>query len=443
MRRLESFEEKTLAIGVHIDRPEGHHRGNTRTGRYRHVLNLLILSAPFLAGAILLRGLQVHLDTFHGADEPHWHYPATLAVAEDPGHVWNTDMSTSTTPFFHMLFAFAGRVVGFEIWKLRALNVLISLLATVLLLRLLEQWRIDRSFAPLPYVLVFLLSPYFFGNSFILTTDSLSIALGLAAVLLLLKYLHGSSTGVMLMLSLVLCLATLTRQSNAALVIVALAGIWTSSLKGAQKRPATGLLALALLPLAAFVVHWGGVVPPANQQWFGQPGVVSLRVVLFTLALVGLYSVFFDPRRYLKIAGNAGERKILLFSGVAGLLLVTLFPLRETDDNGFLWTLSSQFPSVLGTSILFWVLIVSGLFTVASQCRENRVNITVWSVTLCMVLPFAASRVVHQKYIDPSVIVALSLICAAQTGWTNRRLAALLPLYAGFLSYFVLSLIRS
>jgi 4-amino-4-deoxy-L-arabinose transferase-like glycosyltransferase len=99
----------------------------------------------------------------------------------------------ATPPLFHFLMMAAGRVVGFEIHKLRLLNMGLSCAAVIVLFRFLYRHAglsIDRS---LLFSLVFLLSPYFFGASFLLLTDNLGILFMLLSLTLLQEYAERRS----------------------------------------------------------------------------------------------------------------------------------------------------------------------------------------------------------------------------------------------------------
>ena len=80
-------------------------------------------AVPFLIGIAVLRGLTVEIDTFHGSDA------RDLPAADDPPVPRRLDFSdypSAQTPLFHLLMAGWGKLVGFELWRLRLLNVAIS-----------------------------------------------------------------------------------------------------------------------------------------------------------------------------------------------------------------------------------------------------------------------------------------------------------------------------
>src|SRR4051812_46285669 len=88
----------------------------------------LLLAVPFLVGIAALRGVTVEIQTFHGSDARVYHLPTILQFRHQlPGVSLHT-YPAAQTPLFHLLFALYGKVVGFELWKLRLLNVVVSYL---------------------------------------------------------------------------------------------------------------------------------------------------------------------------------------------------------------------------------------------------------------------------------------------------------------------------
>ncbi len=414
------------------------------TTPYRRILRALaILALPFLAGVILLRGLTVHLDTFHAADETYWHYPTILAFVDQPDIFQNVTYESATTPLFHYLMAGVVRVAGKPLWGLRLVNVLFSFIAMALFWALLDRWRGNQPVDPLPFALFAAVSPYFFGNAFIVTTDSLAILLIMAMLISLLDYVRMPSTPALVAAAMALCLATLTRQTTISLSLVAGSAIIMADSSIKEKVAGLGAIVLALIPFGLFVIHWGGFVPPHYAARHVLTQLQPLRPFLFVAALIGAYSVFFEPRRYLTLFSSRADRTLALVAGGAGSILLILFPLIEIDDNGFLWTAAAHVPAAGNVSLLFWVLVPMGIYTVASQSLENRDNLVIWFTLLCLTLPFVTSRVIHQKYLDPFVCMALLLIMIRRSDGRIRSMVGMLPLLCFSLGYFVFTLLRS
>ncbi len=172
-------------------------------------------------------------------------------------------------------------------------------------------------------------------------------------------------------------------------------------------------LGLALLPLAALVVEWNGLVPPsADPASCGlctdRPGVgrdaLTLRTVGFTIALLAVYAaIVLGPATWRRIrllrspagrlarsaldspAGKAlagalrGERprrlpleRLIALAAVVGVLLLLIAPLEYRPvqpgipgDAGWLWRVADSLPTLLGSSLVFWALVPLGAVAAA------------------------------------------------------------------------------
>jgi 4-amino-4-deoxy-L-arabinose transferase-like glycosyltransferase len=425
----------------------------------------LLLALPFLAGIALLKGLTVEIDTFHGSDAGIYHLPTILQFSR---HLDFGSYPAAQTPLYHVLFAGYGKVVGFDLWKLRLLNVVVSYAAILavygLLLRRLER---PQAFA---LSLLIALSPYVLGPSFTLLTDNLALLFGVLA-LWCFDLARGSlarpaaapgATGprhhgsdarrapavralayarrplvAFVLGCLAMGAAVLTRQ---AFLWLALVAAW-ALLRGqfSLRQRAVGLIAgaLALAPFAALVVDWGGLVPPGSDP--ASCGLCSdsagaghdaltLRTLGFALAAFGLYAaVIFGPILARRLhPGRAADGAppaallpppaVVVAPLLAGLALLLISPLAyvapvpgQPADAGYLWRVAEHAPELAGSAVLFWVLVPLGAFALALLARRSRIDSlpTVWfAAFLLAALPV---RLVYQKYFDPFALVALAL----------------------------------
>ncbi|MGH2804636.1 MAG: glycosyltransferase family 39 protein, partial [Thermoleophilaceae bacterium] len=268
----------------------------------------LLLAVPFLIGVAVLQGLTVEIDTFHGSDAGTYQLPTILQLSE---RLDLSDYPSAQTPLFHLLMAGWGELVGFELWKLRLLNVVISYGAALALLRLLRRATPLGELPAFALTLAFVLSPYYFGASFTLLTDNLAILLGLVALERVHAHARTGSPAAFALACLAIGAAVFTRQSFLWLVPVAaffllrrpdsavpqaLGSAECARIPVWRRALGLALLGLALAPLAALVVEWNGLVPPsADPASCGlctdRPGVgrdaLTLRTVGFTMALLG------------------------------------------------------------------------------------------------------------------------------------------------------------
>jgi hypothetical protein len=400
----------------------------------RRLLYPALLALPFLAGIALLKGLTVEVDTFHGSDARLYHLPTILQFAD---HLSFKRYPAAQTPLYHLLVAGWGKLVGFELWRLRLLNVAISYAAVLALFRMLARRGLGQpqSFA---LALLFALSPYYLGASFTLLTDNLALLLGLLALDRFDRFGDGASLRDFALGCLAMGAAVLTRQSFLWLALVAAVYLLRSPLPLPRKALAAGTAALALAPLAALVAVWGGLVPPGSDPascgLCADRDPVTLRTVGFTVALFGIYAgVVTGPSflrrlravresRALRVAarltGRRGlPRRGLAIAAGAGAVALLVSPLAykplsaETPgDAGWLWKLSDKLPDLLGSSLLFWALVPLGaaaLYLLARWVGPRSLPVVFFAAVLVAALPVG---LVYQKYFDPLALIAVALL---------------------------------
>jgi hypothetical protein len=421
------------------------------------VIYRLLLAVPFLIGIAVLQGLTVEIDTFHGSDARVYQLPTILQFRDSLDF---SDYSSAQTPLFHLVMAGWGELVGFELWKLRLLNVAISYGLALALLRLLRRATSLDELPAFALTLAFVLSPYVFGASFTLLTDNLAILFGLLALERVHAYWRSGSLGAMALACLAIAAAVLTRQSFLWLVPVAaffLARRELPRLRGARLAGGAALLAASLFPLAALAIEWNGLVPPSADPLScglctDRPGVgrdaFTLRTVGFTVALLALYAALvYAPSLWRRLrtlrspAGRAARAalatpaaravgaaldaggafrlpltQLLGAAVVVGVALLLISPLEYVPvrpdapgDAGYLWRVSDRFPTALGSSLVFWVLVPLGAAAAALLARRAG-----WaalpSVYLgAFLLAALPVNLVYQKYFDPFMLLAVAL----------------------------------
>jgi hypothetical protein len=409
-----------------------------------------LLALPFLIGIAVLKGLTVEIDTFHGSDARVYQLPTILQLSE------RLDFSgypSAQTPLYHVLTAWWGELVGFDLWKLRLLNVAFSYGAALALLRLLRRATPLEPWQAFALTLLFTLSPYFFGASFTLLTDNLGILFALLALERVNRFRSDASLPTFGVACVWIAGAVLTRQSFLWLVPVAAWFLLRSVAPIERRLAGAALLALALAPLAALVVEWGGLVPPtADPASCGlctdRPGVgrdsLTLRTVGFTMALLGAYAAFIigprvvrGPTRLMSVPGGA----VVLAVG-AGVLLLAVSPLvyepivpGQAGDAGYLWKISDWLPVVRGSSLAFWLLVPLGCVAVLVLVRRaglESLPAVYLAAFLIAVLPV---RLVYQKYFDPFALLALALLVRPpdlRTRWDYTGIAVLCVAFVAY-----------
>ena len=425
-----------------------------------------LLALPFLIGIAVLQGLTVEIDTFHGSDARVYQLPTILQLSE---RLDFSDYPSAQTPLYHVLTAWWGELVGFELWKLRLLNVFFSYAMALALLRLLRRATPLEPWQAFALTLLFVLSPYVLGTSFTLLTDNLAILFALLALERIHAYSRGAGLGAFALACAAIAAALLTRQAFVWLVPVAAVFLLRRDLRSPSRLVAgAGMLALSIVPLGLLALEWDGLVPPSadpascglcdDRQGLAREA-LTLRTVGFTVALAGAYGAFvFGPslvrrlrrlrssllaRAYVGLTGRAAELRIrLLVAAAIGVLLLVISPLlyqpitpQQAGDAGYLWQLSDRFPELFGSSLLFWALVPLGC--VVLYLLVTRAGI--WSLPAvylaCFLLAALPVRLVYQKYFDPFVLLALALLARPPDLRTRWDYAGIGVMYVAFVAY--------
>jgi hypothetical protein len=411
----------------------------------------VLLAAPFVVGVAVLKGLTVEIDTFHGSDARVYHLPTIEHFAD---RLEFDRYPAAQSPLYHLLFAAWGKVVGFELWRLRLLNVAISYAAVLVLYRLLvARFGLERRQA-FALALLFELSPYVFGASFTLLTDNLAILFGLLALERFDRFREDRSLRTFALGCLAMSAAILTRQSFIWLAPVAGWVLLRARAPGPRLAAGTGIGALALAPLAALVAVWGGLVPPGSDPascglCTDRPGVgrdaLTLRTVGFTLAVLGLYATALYGPLLVRRAGELRPRlstAVVLPPLAAGGILLLISPLEYrpiepgvAGDAGYLWKLSDQLPLLASSSLLFWVLVPVGVFAfwrLARRAGLGSLPVVYFASFLAAALPVG---LVYQKYFDPFALLALVLLVSRRDLRHPLDYAGAAALAVGFVAY--------
>ncbi len=403
------------------------------------MLYRLLLAVPFLIGIAVLQGLTVEIDTFHGSDARIYQLPTILQLSE---RLDLSDYPSAQTPLYHLVTAGWGELVGFELWKLRLLNVAISYGMALALLRLLRRATPLGGPSAFALTLAFVLSPYVFGASFTLLTDNLAILFGLIALERIHAYAREGSLAAFAVACLAVGAAVMTRQSFLWLVPVAAFFLVLPPLRLGRVAAGGAMLGLALVPLTALVNEWTGLVPPSADpascgHGTDRPGVgrdeLSLRTVGFSVALLGMYAALvLGPAQWRRLRSPVGRTAVRVLAAVrvrprvpaalvagavaVGVGLVLLEPLEYMParpgvqgDAGYLWRLSDEVPTVLGSSLLFWLLVPAGAAAGALLVRRAGWT-SLPSVYLgAFLLGTLPVNLVYQKYFDPFMLLAVVL----------------------------------
>lgn len=405
---------------------------------------LVLLALPFLVGIAVLRGLTVGIATFHGTDELAYHVPTVLRFAHELPGIDLHSYPAAQTPLFHVLFALAGKVVGYELWRLRLLNVVISWGAAVVLWAFLRRGRGLAPLTALVFAELFALSPYAFGVSFLVMTDGLALLLAIAAIAAAVRYAADGRPATLAATALLVGLAVLTRQS---LIWLAPAAATLALLArprvGELVRSGAALL-LALVPFGLLVLNWHGLTPPGsdpsscglcsgNANGRHLSSGLSLRPVELTVALVGLYrAVLLAP-----LGRRALPRERLrpaALGALVGLVVVALFAVGTSQtDAGYIWKVAGKLPALHGTSVAFWLLAPLGGAVLGARWRRD--DPLPFVVLGWFLVSSLATRLLYQKYFDPIALLVVLFAVGPRELARRRELAGAAVLAAGFIAY--------
>jgi hypothetical protein len=425
-----------------------------------------LLALPFLIGIAVLQGLTVEIETFHGSDARVYQLPTILQLSE---RLDFSDYPSAQTPLYHVLTAWWGELVGFELWRLRLLNVVFSYGMALALLRLLRRATPLESWQAFALTLLFVLSPYVLGASFTLLTDNLAILFALVALERIHAYSRAGSLGAFALACAAIAAALLTRQAFVWLVPVAAVFLLRADPRAPGRLLAgAAMLALSLVPLGLLALDWNGLVPPSadpascglcdDRQGLAREA-LTLRTVGFTVALAGAYgALIFGPavvrrlrrlrssmlaRAYVGLSGRADAvRRGMAVAAGAGVLLLVISPLlykpitpRQAGDAGYLWQLSDRLPELFGSSLLFWGLVPLGCVVLYLLVSRAGVLSLPAVYLACFLLAALPVRLVYQKYFDPFVLLALALLARPPDLRTRWDYAGIAVMYVAFVAY--------
>ncbi len=415
------------------------------------------LALPFLVTVLALHGLTVALPTFHGSDELVYQYPTILQFSHQLPFPDLHHYPAAQTPLFHLIMAYAGKLIGFRLWRLRLLEVLISYgLALAVFGLLHRRLRMERLQA-LALALLFVLSPYVFGESFRLVTDNLAMLFSVVALERFERFRETGRLGPLLAGCGAVGAAILTRQSTAFLLGVGAFYALRPAPVSARVR-ATALIAvlLAALPAGLLFLNWHGLVPvgsdpsscglcAAGRAQTG--GGLEVQSTELGLATVGLYgAALFAPLLIAaamawKIPRGARDQLVRAAGGPlagagAGVLLLLAFPASPgAHPAGDLWKAAGHLPVLDGSSLLFWLLVpISG----AVLWLRVRAAPAPWPVAVfaaCFLISAAVIRYPWQKYVDPFALLLLLLTIRPDELASARKLAGAAVLAVAFLAY--------
>jgi hypothetical protein len=401
-------------------------------GAWAVIVRFALLGVPFLAAIVGLDFLETSLRTAHWHDEQVYYRPIIEEFSRELPRVDITNYSSSTTPLFMIVMAFFHRYLSSNIAVLRAINLSFLLASGLVCYAMLARTLKFNSRAATAGCAALVTSPYVFGNSFILVTDTLALLCALSSIHYILRFHQRNDTGDLLVSLMFAMLCAMTRQIYAWLypataLYLLCARPWRETMAFA---PA---LVMSAVPLLLILLLWGGLTPPRWGYKVSSNAKEALVVVGLGLACVGLYALVLVAPPLLSVSlGN--RRPFAVSAPVACLVAIALtalaliiVPMRPYLNSptfgqaGYLWQVAKLTPVAGGSSLLFWMLVPTGaLFICESMSRLGPRHPMFWMFPASMAIGATLSDA-FQKYFD-SLALIFVLACAGLYGLPNTRL---------------------
>jgi 4-amino-4-deoxy-L-arabinose transferase-like glycosyltransferase len=416
-----------------------------------------VLAIPFLIGIVALRGLTAALPIFHGSDETFYQLPTILQFGHQLPFPDLGRYPAAQTPLFHVLLAYVGKLIGYELWRLRLVEVVISYALALAVYGLLRRrLRLSR-WPALLLALLFTLSPYVYGTSVRVLTDNLATLFVVLAIERLERYRQTNRLEPFAGACLSIAAAMLTRQSTAFMLGVAALYAFYGRVGARERVLALIMVGLSAVPVGLLFLTWHGLVPPGgdpsscglcssgrSESGSGlevqSPELALATIGLYGAVLFGLPLLARGWRRRTELgpllSGIASDWRGALVAAAFGALLLAIWPATPgAHAAGLLWNAARRLPAIDGTSLLFWVLVpISG----AVLWIRVRLAPQPWLPAVfvaCFLLTALVIRYPWQKYVDPFALLTLMFTVRRDELRTARELSGAAVLAVGFVAY--------
>ena len=366
-------------------------------------------------------GLTRPFWVYQGFDEQ-VHYSIVAMVARSWPHPVLSGYASWSGPMVYWLLAGLSRPFGTTLVSGRIIVAVMSWLTCVTAYVVFRDRLGARAWMALALAAMLGLSPFFFGQSFRLLTDNPTWLFVLLALERLLAYVAEPRLRRFAAFAAFAAVATLMRQTSVWLFLPGLMAPFCVPLSARDRARAAALVVAGLVPLAALLVSWGGLLPSGAVQ--AGSGMFRLRDVCLSLAVVGLWGLLLVPADEARaLSAKLGSTGLVAVVGatVLGLLAMAggaMASLRGGDPYGIglLGRVGQAWWRVLGTSLVWWIFVPLGAATLAALVvtRWRRPADRVLIVALvAIVLSTAASTTWYERYVDFAVLFLLGGLVAS------------------------------
>ncbi len=389
------------------------------TSRLVHVIALAL---PFVAVVVASGGLRHPFQVYQSYDELHHFYGAVERVAAAWPRLVTNGYESWSGPLVYWLLAGLARPLGSSLEATRVVVAVLSWATCVAAYELFRDGLKARPAVALAFAFMLAVSPFFFGESFYVLTDNptwLFVVLSLAG---LVAWVRTPQLWRFALAVVCACVASLMRQVAVWLYVPAVVAVAAAACTPRRKLVALAFVAAGLVPLAALLVSWGGLLPSGSAQT--EPASARLHSVLLSLAVVGVWGVLLAPAAEVReLPSRLGRRGLaaVLAAIVLGVVAVAIGGMGELGGRdpygiGLLSPLLDAWPGVGGVSIVWWLCVPAGLAVLAAlaltRTREPVDRLFV-AALLAVVLSTAANTVWFQRYVDFAVLLSLLALVAA------------------------------
>ena len=276
-------------------------------------LHIALLAVPFAVVMAATAGLNRIFYVYQAYDEL-VHYQIVVTVAPTWPRPVLSGYHSWSGPLVYWLLEGLSRPFGSSLVAVRLVVTVMSWLACVAAYVIYRDRLGARPWVALVLALMLAVSPFFFGQSFLVLTDNPTWLFVVLALERLLAYARDPHSGRLAAFAVFAAAATLMRQVAVWLFLPALAALVSARVPPRARAWSTAVIILGMAPLAVLLVIWGGLLPSGIAQ--ADPGVYRLRNVCLCLAVVGLWGAaahagrgYPDASRHAPASWGHGRRR--------------------------------------------------------------------------------------------------------------------------------------
>lgn len=403
----------------------------------RRWLIWLLLLLPFLPVLISHQFLAHHFVTTTSVDETSYHYPTIVEFARQFPYYDFSDYLSATAPLYHVVFSWLF-LAGFDLQAMRLANFAISFVGVLLVFHFLRRHIRANTFQALIYSLLFAISPYYYGLSFVLMTDNAALVLAIACLYSLANFRQSNAKRDFLMSVFFATAAMLTRQIYVVLLLPCMVYVLRGPGSNRYKLYQLLILMASAIPLSLLITLWGGPTPPQFLYLNANTRTLDFTGAAILFSLIGLYGLLLGHEFFFE-RGREWRKQLLWMAAVfiAVWMLLAFFPITPFPSlrDGYLWRISNTLPLINRTGVPYLLLLPLGLIFLARRWGQVRWDSLAVLGVIGITIGSLRSSAYFQKYYDPFALWTVFQLVAMRP-W-RHLLQFLLPavLFALFVGY--------